>query len=94
MIGVVWSSNSDAFDRGYQTRNGIRYKNVISFETVWQSLPVATRDARVGSGSVTSFYAGFALHGEPGVYFLLVAMAAVVVGTIAIAQVNNTGWGD
>ena len=54
MIGAVWSSNTREFDRGYQARNGIMYKNVVSFEIVWQSLPVATRDARIGSGSVTS----------------------------------------
>jgi len=94
MIGAVWSSNARLFDRGYQMRNGIIYKTVVSFEIVWQSLPVATRDTRVGSGSVTSFYAGFALHGEPGVYFMLSAMAVVVISTIIGTRVSNSGWGD
>ena len=94
MIGVVWSSMTDAFDHGYQVRNGIIYRDVVSVEFVWQTLPVATRDARVGTGSVTSLYAGFALHGEPGVYFVLAAMAGVVIVAIVGARVSSSTWGD
>ena len=91
MIGAVWSSNTREFDRGYQMRNDIIYKNVVSFEVVWQSLPVATRDARVGSGSVTSYYAGFALHGKWGAFLLLTATVVVVIGAVIFIYALASG---
>jgi hypothetical protein len=85
MAGIVWSSKRRIIDRGFQFRNNVSYKNVVSLEFIYQGLPGVSRDERSGIGSVDSWYTGFVLHGKPGGYLLIGAGAVTIIGGIVAA---------
>jgi hypothetical protein len=90
MAGFVWSSKRGVLDRGFQFRNYISYKNGVSLDIVYQTLPGVSTYERGGIGGVSSLYMGLTLHGKPGVLLLVGAGVVTIVGSIimllALAQ--------
>jgi hypothetical protein len=82
MAGPVWSSRGGKSGAGLELRNNIHYKNVVSIETLVQTLPVTIEDPRIGSGNVTSYYTGVVFRGKSGGIVLGTAAVVTVVGSV------------
>ncbi len=87
MVGPAWSNKADHFDRGWQIRNDLSYRNLVSFETVYQRLPLDA-SMRFWGDDVSSFYTGVALQGEPGAYFVAGLAVGGAIGAAVLAMLG------
>ena len=90
--GPVWSSKEEEaglFDRGWQIRGGILYKNTASFTVLWQAMPYSSNLVEENaSGTQHSVYAGVMFHGTPGTVVSLVTWGLIVafIGLVLITD--------
>jgi hypothetical protein len=84
MVGFVWSSERGKLDRGIQLRNYISYKDGVSLDIIYQTLPAVSGYEQARVGSVSSLYMGLVLHGKPGVLLLLGAGVVTIIGAIIL----------
>lgn len=84
LVGLVWSSEADYFNQGWQVRSGLVYGNKISLTVLWQVMPYEDDEFGEGSGHLHSLYEGVMLHGGAGGITSLVTWAAIAAVFVAL----------
>lgn len=82
-IAVAMRKSTDCIDYGIQFYNSVIYKDIFSFDIMWQMLPgLNSRDEHIGR-NVNFIYGGCSLYGKYG----WITLPILLVGLLAIGLI-------
>ena len=72
------------FDRGWQARCGLLFRNIGSVDVLWQTLPYEVVWPNPGTGDLHAVHAGIMLHGRTGGIVSVTTWAAVLAMAVSL----------